>query len=163
VSSSHRPRQFLSPTRRASARAATSARQQSRAVCRAAPPGSAWRKLAFRLGTLTPARRLGADSSRSLSGAIGPAVAIRTSGSTGTESTRRLAPGEFRPREARHAPQVGAPRHTAQNRPARRPRPPTHRTDERSRLAPHPRAQPPRTDRRSALAPTSVSSSHRPA
>src|SRR5687768_4081017 len=44
---------------------------------REAPPGSARRKLAFRLGTLLPARRLGTDSRRRRSGAIGPAVVIR--------------------------------------------------------------------------------------
>src|SRR5687767_4068162 len=35
------------------------------------------RKLAFRLGTLPPARRPGADSRRRRSGAIGPTVVIR--------------------------------------------------------------------------------------
>ena len=81
-------------------------------ICRGAPPGSARRKLAFRLGTLAPARRLGADSQRCRSGAIGPAVVIRAPACTWTEvAAEHSLQTSFGFAMMRRAPQVGAPRH----------------------------------------------------
>src|SRR5688572_29362683 len=70
------------------------------------------RKLAFRLGTLPPARRLGTDSRRRRSGAIGPAVVIRAPACTWTEvAAEHSLQASFGFAVMRRAPQVGAPRH----------------------------------------------------
>ena len=81
-------------------------------MCRGAPPGSARRKLAFRLATLPPARRLKADSRRHRSGAIGPAMVIRAPACTWTEvAAKHSLQASFGFAMMRRAPQVGAPRH----------------------------------------------------
>ena len=81
-------------------------------TCRQAPPGFARRKLAFRLDTLAPARRLSARSQRSPSGAIGPPAVIHIFGIAGTkvdaEGSLQASSGCAK---RRRASQVGACRH----------------------------------------------------
>jgi hypothetical protein len=71
------------------------------------------RKVALRLGTLPPARRLWGISLRSPRRAIGPAELFQTSGSTRTEvDAENSLRATFSYAARRRAPQVGIIRHT---------------------------------------------------
>ena len=72
------------------------------------PPAPHGREIVLRLGTLTPARRLSANSRRRPSGAIGPPVVIHAFGCTWSEVDAEDSLRAISGSQRRHAPTAAA-------------------------------------------------------